>query len=721
MSSTENDTIRKSATVPAVVMPPSNQRESSKPHTNSAYTTDDVVETDDEKDGDNTDDESICRTDEAYLPVKAGSKRFLPQEPPLTSHTPPQMRLGMPSALSNTSGPTLKSIKPDMFTQIVQNKSESPATVPDSVTQSFGPTNPQGFDNTPGFESAQNSKGVVESNNTPNNAPATAGTAPANAQSRVSLALLLEASAAAAKAEEYAADSMDPDLQRIRRAKMAETDRYIAETIHRVQTTPRMERDIPMKPIDRRSLHIFHKPPIGWSRYNAIVQDPVLNGECQRLVRGTQGCGRECDAKFSTLITFAKHIDEVHNITFRPFLCPHERCPWAIIGFHERSECTRHIRTKHYKAMYACGYHGCQKVYNRSDAFRRHVRQAHANPTSRYNRISKLASPKLNDQKSLADTSVASPRESLDNSNSDVGSSASDSEKDSAGKDKPEGEDDNQTESKTSEVLIEEESTSIRSHDDVQAQVGSNDSVNTNSTNGDSNEEHSNTDNIYTNKTDNHPELQSHETDNETENETENENKKGAENDHGNKATEQVKNDNEDNHGKAVDENNSDAVNRNEDIISENADRNPSSSEYRRNSAKNGAGIISELDATEDELDIVETTKEGEPSNSKSTELNTEIASSHILNESNEIQQQITAPTVHSIDNLQHQHPHLHDHMVHDHENIQQQPLNEKKPQFSPLRDLNRTENDNFETKSDIVSTATDPSTHRPLIKHDIR
>lgn len=203
---------------------------------------------------------------------------------------------------------------------------------------------------------------------------------------RVNLALLLEASAAAAEAEKHAeVDNSKADIETLRRCahERAETDKYITDAIHRVQTTPRLERNSELRPLDRRDLEMKE----GWTRSEQIRSDPQLLGECRRLVRGTQGCGRDCDAKFTNLVDFAKHVDETHDANFRPFLCPRERCPWAIIGFHERSECTRHIRTKHYKAMYSCEFQGCSKVYNRSDAFRRHVRQAHANPGSRFNRL----------------------------------------------------------------------------------------------------------------------------------------------------------------------------------------------------------------------------------------------------------------------------------------------------------------------------------------------
>lgn len=304
-------------------------------------------------------------SERASLPLVVDA--FAPREPPVQAATTGILspHLGPAEVDSLYGQNTAKPAKEDMFTLLVRHKTETPQ-IP--TLQTATPQTP-----TP-----------------PSPAPVQHPPLP---QSRVSLALLLEASAAAAQAEKNAKVPSKSSRRLRRYTQSAPEDQAESQLFDVVEPhtaalppTPRITRSAHMKPVDRRTQLAYLRNP-EWSRYDMIINDPVLNGECHRLVRGTQGCGRECDAKFSTLITFAKHIDKVHDSNFRPFLCPHPRCPWAIIGFHERSECTRHIRTKHYKAMYACDYAGCNKVYNRSDAFRRHVRQAHVNPQSRYNRL----------------------------------------------------------------------------------------------------------------------------------------------------------------------------------------------------------------------------------------------------------------------------------------------------------------------------------------------
>lgn len=152
----------------------------------------------------------------------------------------------------------------------------------------------------------------------------------------------------------------------------SEIDKYISHVIQKVHSQS-SQRKNEMKPIDRRSRLL----PKGWTRVGEIVSNEHMRWECGRLIRGTQGCGRDCNSRFKDLTEFSSHIDLVHDNDFRPFLCPESLCPWSIVGFHERSECTRHIRTKHYQPMYTCDFPSCGRTYNRSDAFRRHVRQSH--------------------------------------------------------------------------------------------------------------------------------------------------------------------------------------------------------------------------------------------------------------------------------------------------------------------------------------------------------
>lgn len=188
----------------------------------------------------------------------------------------------------------------------------------------------------------------------------------------VNISMLLEA---AEEANEAANEDSEEHARYmlLRATHIAQTDKYIAAAINRAQTVPSGETSVDMRPVDRRKQSL----PPKWSRYGAIKSNPAMFDECKLPVRGAQGCGRDCTMRFANLVQFAKHVDESHAHGFRPYCCPSTNCPWGIIGFHERSECTRHIRTKHYKAMYACEFDGCSKIYNRSDAFRRHVRQAH--------------------------------------------------------------------------------------------------------------------------------------------------------------------------------------------------------------------------------------------------------------------------------------------------------------------------------------------------------
>lgn len=182
----------------------------------------------------------------------------------------------------------------------------------------------------------------------------------------------------------------------------AEIDKYITNVIQRVHSQSTQRKD-EMKPIDRRSKSL----PQGWTRVGEILMNDHMRWECGRLIRGTQGCGRDCNSRFKDLTEFSSHIDLVHDQNFRPFLCPDMRCPWSIVGFHERSECTRHIRTKHYQPMYTCDFPSCYRTYNRSDAFRRHVRQSHRNDL-----VNQLAANTTTSQtSSVCDDSAATDEE----------------------------------------------------------------------------------------------------------------------------------------------------------------------------------------------------------------------------------------------------------------------------------------------------------------------
>lgn len=340
------------------------------------------------------------------LPQMGGDQQLHPISVPHPLGPMPQTQLSNQTGIQLTQ-PLGNEKEPQTNALFIENPLK-PASPVSSGAQQFikKPTNARPQTSSPQTQS--HTQSPPSSSNIASSSGSSKSLSPSTTvQSRVSLALLLEASAAAAQAEKNAKNTPQNGLNQSQNARNSAQNKSSTPSPELLDATefdlvephapvfphtPRVTRSAHLKPIDRRIQSAYALNP-GWSRYDMIVNDPVLNGECQRLVRGTQGCGRECDAKFSTLITFAKHIDKVHDANFRPFLCPHPRCPWAIIGFHERSECTRHIRTKHYKAMYACDYAGCNKVYNRSDAFRRHVRQAHVNPQSRYNRLNQQLFP----------------------------------------------------------------------------------------------------------------------------------------------------------------------------------------------------------------------------------------------------------------------------------------------------------------------------------------
>ncbi|KAK7205604.1 hypothetical protein BZA70DRAFT_295378 [Myxozyma melibiosi] len=100
--------------------------------------------------------------------------------------------------------------------------------------------------------------------------------------------------------------------------------------------------------------------------------------------KGMYRCSH-CSRKYATMYLFWEHIEQ--EKLPRPFKCTKKSCPWSLVGFPNRNECSRHIRHQHEQARgFSCSYAWCTKKFHRKDSQNRHIKLVHQKPDSRLNR-----------------------------------------------------------------------------------------------------------------------------------------------------------------------------------------------------------------------------------------------------------------------------------------------------------------------------------------------
>ncbi|KAK9448583.1 uncharacterized protein V1518DRAFT_417628 [Limtongia smithiae] len=110
----------------------------------------------------------------------------------------------------------------------------------------------------------------------------------------------------------------------------------------------------------------------------------MLNAKMTRTKKGLFRCSH-CTNKFATMDLFNQHIN-MENLD-RPFKCTEATCPWSLVGFPNRNECSRHIKHQHDPAKYSCSYSWCcNKAFPRKDSRNRHEKLVHEKPGSRLNK-----------------------------------------------------------------------------------------------------------------------------------------------------------------------------------------------------------------------------------------------------------------------------------------------------------------------------------------------
>ncbi|KAK9383767.1 uncharacterized protein V2V93DRAFT_362681 [Kockiozyma suomiensis] len=100
--------------------------------------------------------------------------------------------------------------------------------------------------------------------------------------------------------------------------------------------------------------------------------------------KGLYRCSH-CPQKFATMYLFWEHIK--HKNLPRPYKCTKASCPWSLVGFPNRNECSRHVKHQHDQARgFSCVYSWCLKKFHRKDSRNRHIKLVHQKPDSRLNR-----------------------------------------------------------------------------------------------------------------------------------------------------------------------------------------------------------------------------------------------------------------------------------------------------------------------------------------------
>ncbi|SCU81985.1 LAFA_0C08372g1_1 [Lachancea sp. 'fantastica'] len=142
------------------------------------------------------------------------------------------------------------------------------------------------------------------------------------------------------------------------------------------------------------------------SVYEQLINDkPLMEALSKRVKRGYYRCAH-CPKMFSSLLDYAKHIDEFQ--IQRDYKCPFVLCPWKILGLPRRPELRRHCAIQHKMEIplelksllklgdsdfpiMECPSPYCDKTFFRRDSYARHVAMVHDKLDSRFNkRLNKL-------------------------------------------------------------------------------------------------------------------------------------------------------------------------------------------------------------------------------------------------------------------------------------------------------------------------------------------
>ncbi|CEP63979.1 Rme1p LALA0_S09e06898g [Lachancea lanzarotensis] len=142
------------------------------------------------------------------------------------------------------------------------------------------------------------------------------------------------------------------------------------------------------------------------SVYEQLINDkPLMEALSKRVKRGYYRCAH-CPKMFSSLLDYAKHIDEFQ--IQRDYKCPFVLCPWKILGLPRRPELRRHCAIQHKMEIppelksslklgesdfpiMECPSPYCDKTFFRRDSYARHVAMVHDKVDSRFNkRLNKI-------------------------------------------------------------------------------------------------------------------------------------------------------------------------------------------------------------------------------------------------------------------------------------------------------------------------------------------
>lgn len=118
-----------------------------------------------------------------------------------------------------------------------------------------------------------------------------------------------------------------------------------------------------------------------------LHSDKELWKKANKIKKGYFSCVH-CGMRFATLAKYAEHI-EVYSVE-RPYLCSEENCPWSIVGFYKKTELSRHEKSQHGYAIYACTEPHCDRIFTRKDSLKRHLGFVHAGPPRPWSKRNKV-------------------------------------------------------------------------------------------------------------------------------------------------------------------------------------------------------------------------------------------------------------------------------------------------------------------------------------------